>query len=90
MNYNEFVIRIGDGTFVAGVLIMDKGRQMFIVESGDGEVLAKGVLYDDGNIQILWRKSIGWTGEQHYSIERALWCEVGATCIRLVDEFPEN
>lgn len=68
---------------------MDKRRQMFVVESGNAEVLAKGVLYDDGNIQILWRKSLGWTGEQHHSIEKALLCEVGATCIRLVDEFPE-
>ena len=27
-----------------------------------------GVLYDEGNVQVLWRSDIGWTAEQYASI----------------------
>ena len=34
----------------------------------DDVVCARGVLYDEGNIQVIWRSDIGWTGQQYASI----------------------
>ena len=67
---------------------MHKKRQPFVVENVRGELMAMGVLYDDGNVQLNWRKSLGWTAEQMHSIEKVFYCEVGVTCVCLVDELP--
>ena len=30
----------------------------------------EGLLYDEGNVQVLWRSDIGWTAEQFDSVAR--------------------
>ena len=35
-----------------------KRKRPLVVENGERELLAMGVLYDDGNCQINWRKSL--------------------------------
>ena len=68
---------------------MGKRRRPFVCEGPDGEMLAHGVLYDDGNVQLFWRKSIQWTAEQHHSIAAVFGID-GITCVRLVDTPPET
>ena len=50
-----------------------KRRQPFIGYAkspltGDDIRVVSGVLYDEGNIQVLWRLDIGYTGQQFCSI----------------------
>ena len=44
-----------------------KRRRQFVAYNNNTPV-AKGVYYRDGNIQVLWRSDIGWTGEQYRCI----------------------
>ena len=67
---------------------MDKRRQPLVVEDSRGNLLAMGVLYNDGNVQILWRRRLGWTGEQFNGLQNLMGIEDGATAIRLVPELP--
>lgn len=67
----------------------EKKRQPFEVRNDGGELLAMGVYYVDGNCQVYWRKSLGWTGEQFHSIEKMFFIEEGATTVRFTDELPE-
>ena len=69
---------------------MTKRRRPFQCEDDSGDILAFGVLYDDGNVQVNWRDSIGWTAEQFHSVEKMLYVEEGVTCIRLVDKLPSG
>ena len=62
---------------------MEKRRQPFEVYNDTDELLAFCVLYDDGNVQIYWRKSLGWTAEQYNSIEKMFGIEQGATTVSL-------
>ena len=46
-----------------------KRRREFIIRNSQTqEVVAKGILYDEGNVQVLWRADIGWTAEQYANI----------------------
>ena len=45
-----------------------KRRRDFQLEDAHGTKLATGVLYDEGNVQVLWRVDIGYTAEQYASI----------------------
>ena len=65
-----------------------KRRQPFEVRSDGGELLAFGVYYRDGNVQVLWQKSIGWTGIQAHSIANMFGVEEGATVVALVETLP--
>lgn len=48
---------------------MDKKRRVkWQLEDMDNNKLAEGVLYDEGNVQVLWRVDIGWTAEQYSSV----------------------
>ena len=67
----------------------EKRRQPFEVRDAAGKLLAMGVFYRDGNVQVLWRKSLGWTGEQHHSIANMFSVEDGATMVKLVDKLPK-
>lgn len=69
--------------------IMAKRRRPFVVEDFVGTLVAMGVLYDDGNVQVLWRKSLGYTGEQYHSIAQMFGIEEAACAIRLVPELPK-
>lgn len=47
---------------------MDKKRRIeWQLEDADSNKLAEGVLYDEGNVQVLWRVDVGWTAEQYAS-----------------------
>ena len=65
-----------------------KRRQHFQCEDIDGEILAFGILYDEGNVTLNWRKTTGWTQEQHHSVAKMFGVEDGVTCIRLVSTYP--
>ena len=65
-----------------------KRRQHFQVEDICGDILAFGVLYDEGNVQLAWRHSVGWTQEQHASIATMIGIEAGMKCIRLLPHAP--
>ena len=69
--------------------IMKKRRRPFVVEDFIGTLVAMGVLYDDGNVQVLWRKSLGWCGEQYSTIAQMFGIEEAACAIRLVPELPK-
>ncbi len=43
-------------------------KKNFHLESDSGVILATGVLYPQGNVQILWRIDIGYTAEQYSSL----------------------
>ena len=68
--------------------MQEKRRQPFGVWSTKSELLAMGVLYDDGNVQVLWRKSLGWTGEQFHSIAQMFGVESGARVVAFTERLP--
>lgn len=98
----ELTVQIGDTTYELEVgltfeavhdilrrcLVDSKRRQPFEVCDDSGELLAMGLLYDDGNVQVLWRQSVGWTAEQFHSIANMFGIESGATTVRLLDSLP--
>ena len=51
---------------------MNKRRVKWQLEDADGNKLAEGVLYDEGNVQVLWRVDVGWTAEQYASIRQII------------------
>lgn len=59
-----------------------KRRRYFHLEDAEGKRLAYGVLYDEGNVQILWRSDCGHTGEQYASINLVLDLVPGITVLR--------
>ena len=46
----------------------EKRRRDFKVSDIDGVEFANGILYDEGNIQVLWRTDIGYCAEQYSSL----------------------
>ena len=67
-----------------------KRRRYFQLENADGKRLASGILYDEGNVQILWRDDCGHTAEQYASINLVLDLVPGVTVLRLEDTAAEN
>ena len=63
----------------------DKRRRAFTLEDAEGQPLAEGILYDEGNVQILWRADIGDTGEQYASIRLVLDLVPGIAVLRMGD-----
>ena len=61
----------------------EKVRQDFTIENDNGKVVAKGVRYREGNVQILWREDTGYTGEQYANIGNTFGIVPGANVIRL-------
>lgn len=57
-------------------------KQSIQVEDIHGNVLATGSLYPDGNVQLNWRESIGYTAEQYSSLAQMFGVERGSHCIR--------
>ena len=45
----------------------EKRRVPWQLEDVDGSILASGVLYDEGNVQVFWRADYGYTAEQYAS-----------------------
>ena len=60
-----------------------KRRRYFHLEDAEGKRLAYGVLYDEGNVQLLWRDDCGHTAEQYASINLVLDLVPGITVLRL-------
>ena len=56
----------------------NKQRRYFSLNQRD-KILAHGVLYRDGNVQILYRADCGWTGEQYQSIANVIGLMPGIT-----------
>ena len=61
----------------------EKRRRTFQLEDNNGNVLATGVLYDEGNVQVLWRIDCGYTAEQYASINPILDLMPGIVVLRL-------
>ena len=59
-----------------------KRRRNFYLENAEGEKLAHAVLYDEGNVQILWRADSGYTAEQYSSLASVLGLMAGVDVIR--------
>ena len=62
-----------------------KRRRLFHLEDTDGKELANGILYDEGNVQVLWRIDRGYTAEQYASVSLVLDLIPGITVLRLED-----
>lgn len=62
-----------------------KRRRHFHLENAEGKSLASGILYDEGNVQLLWREDSGHTAEQYASINLVLDLVPGVTVLRLED-----
>ncbi len=61
----------------------EKRRRTFHLENADGKRLASGVLYDEGNVQLLWRDDYGYTAEQYASLHLILDLVPGIAVFRL-------
>ncbi len=60
-----------------------KRRRFFHLENADGKKLANGILYDEGNVQVLWRIDRGYTAEQYASVSLVLGLIPEVTVLRL-------
>ena len=67
-----------------------KRRRLFHLEDADGKELAHGVLYDEGNVQVLWRIDRGYTAEQYASLNLILDLMPGVTVLRLEETEPKS
>jgi len=67
-----------------------KRRRYFHLENADGKRLAYGILYDEGNVQLLWRDDYGHTAEQYASINLVLDLVPGISVLRLECDEAEN
>lgn len=63
-----------------------KRRREFQLEDEQGNKLATGVLYDEGNVQVLWRVDKGYTAEQYAFLNPVLNLMPGITTFRLMPE----
>jgi hypothetical protein len=63
-----------------------KRRRYFHLENADGERLAYGVLYDEGNVQVLWRADSGYTAEQYSSLTLVLGLMTEIAVLRFEDD----
>ena len=60
-----------------------KRRRPFFLYDAYNNPKAYGILYDEGNVQILWRSDIGWTAEQYASIALVLELMPDITTLKL-------
>ncbi len=63
----------------------EKRRRSFQLEDDKGNKLANGVIYDEGNVQVLWRVDCGYTAEQYASLNPILDLMPGVVVIRLIE-----
>ena len=67
---------------------MDNKRRIeWQLEDADGNKLAEGVLYDEGNVQVLWRKDVGYTAEQYNSLRQILFLMPGVANLKITGEI---
>ncbi len=60
-----------------------KRRRSFQLEDDKGKKLATGIIYDEGNVQVLWRVDRGYTAEQYASLNPILDLMPGVVVLRL-------
>jgi hypothetical protein len=60
-----------------------KRRRSFQLEDDKGNKLATGIIYDEGNVQVLWRVDRGYTAEQYASLNPILDLMPGVVVLRL-------
>ena len=63
----------------------EKRRRSFQLEDDNGNKLANGVIYDEGNVQVLWRVDCGYTAEQYASLNPIVDLMPGVVVLRLID-----
>ena len=63
-----------------------KRRREFALEDSTGKPLAKGVLYNEGNVQVLWRVDKGYTAEQYACVSLVLDLMADVACFRFKGE----
>ena len=63
----------------------EKRRRYFHLENTEGERLAYGVLYNEGNVQVLWRADHGHTAEQYSSLASVLGLMPDIALLRFED-----
>lgn len=68
-----------------GKVMDEKRRRIFQLEDDKGNKLANGVIYDEGNVQVLWRVDRGYTAEQYASLNPLLDLMPGVVVLRLID-----
>ena len=61
----------------------NKKRIPFSVMTNSGALRASGDLYDEGNIQVLWRDDIGYCGQQFSNISYAFDLFKNANTVKL-------
>ena len=64
-----------------------KRRRYFHLENADGEKLVYGVLYDEGNVQVLWRTDTGYTAEQYSSLTPVLGLMADIAVLRFENNY---
>lgn len=62
-----------------------KRRRSFQLEDVDGNKLASGIIYDEGNVQVLWRTDFGYTAEQYSSLHLIIDLIPGIVVLRMED-----
>ena len=60
-----------------------KRRRSFQLEDDKGNKLATGIIYDEGNVQVLWRVDRGYTAEHYASLNPILDLMPGVVVLRL-------
>ena len=56
------------------------------MEDVEGNMLASGVLYNEGNVQVLWRVDRGYTAEQYASVCQLLGLMPGVAWLHVKKE----
>ncbi|MCG9129745.1 hypothetical protein JT359_19320 [Candidatus Poribacteria bacterium] len=67
-----------------------KRRRSFQLEDVEGNKLASGILYDEGNVQVLWRIDIGYTAEQYSSLHLIIDLIPGIVVLRMPGSEERN
>ena len=62
-----------------------KRRRSFQLEDVNGNKLASGLIYDEGNVQVLWRVDFGYTAEQYSSLHLIIDLIPGIVVLRMED-----
>lgn len=63
-----------------------KRRVEWQLEDVDGTILASGLLYDEGNVQVLWRSDRDHTAEQYASASLLFGLMPGVAALRVKKE----
>ena len=74
---------LGKGVVKQHSSVDTKQRIPFYVKDTRGTIWASGIMYDEGNIQVLWRADIGHCGQQFDCIRHAFGLFPSAKVVEL-------